>query len=90
VEQVDEFCVGKEVPVEKAIKRMDIGEVKPQEEDDEDCKIVEESPSTPPAANPRESGEKPENSGFPEAPEKTPETSDLLLVILKAFKKMRF
>jgi hypothetical protein len=37
VEQVDELCVGKDILAEKAIKKMDIGEVKPQEEDDEDC-----------------------------------------------------
>jgi hypothetical protein len=39
VEQVDELCVGKHVPVEKAIRKMAIGEIKPQEEDDEDCEI---------------------------------------------------
>jgi hypothetical protein len=44
---------------------MAIGEVKPQEEDDEDYEILEESPSTPPAVNPGESGEKPEDSGIP-------------------------
>jgi hypothetical protein len=34
-EQVDELCVGKDIPAEKAIKKMAIEEVKPQEEDDE-------------------------------------------------------
>jgi transposase InsO family protein len=34
VEQVDGLCVGKDIPAEKAIKKMAIGEVKPQEEDD--------------------------------------------------------
>jgi hypothetical protein len=66
VEQVDELCVGKEVPAERAIKKMAIGEVKPQEEDDEDCEILKESPSTPPAMNLGESREKPEDSGIPE------------------------
>jgi hypothetical protein len=28
-EQVDELCVGKDVPAEKAIRRMAIGEIKP-------------------------------------------------------------
>jgi hypothetical protein len=64
VEQVDGLCVGKDVPAEKAIKNMAIGEVKPQEEDDEDCKI-EEPASSPPAANPGVSGEKSKDSGFP-------------------------
>jgi hypothetical protein len=63
VEQVDELCVGKEVPVEKAIKKMVIGEVKPEEEDDEDCEM-EESAISPPAANPGVSGEKSGDSGF--------------------------
>jgi hypothetical protein len=61
VEQVDELCVGKDVPTKKAIKKMTIGEVKPQEEDDEDCEI-EEPASTRPASNPGVFGEK---SGFP-------------------------
>jgi hypothetical protein len=64
VEQVDGLCVGKDVLAEKAIKKMAIGEVKPQEEDDEDCEI-EESVSLPPAANPGVSGEKSKDSGFP-------------------------
>jgi hypothetical protein len=63
VEQVDELCVGKDVPAEKAIRKMAIGEVKPQEEDDEDCEI-EETAILPPAANPRVSGEKSRDSGF--------------------------
>jgi hypothetical protein len=57
------LCVGKEVPAEKAIRRMAIGEIKPQEEDDEDCKI-EDAAALPPAAIPGESGEKPGDSGF--------------------------
>jgi hypothetical protein len=65
VEQVDELCVGKEVPAEKAIKKMAIGEVKPQEEDDEDCEM-EESANSPPAANPGVSGEKSGDFGYPE------------------------
>jgi hypothetical protein len=65
VEQVDELCVGKEVPAEKAIKKMAIREVKPQEEDDEDCEM-EESANSPPVANPGVSGEKFGDSGFPE------------------------
>jgi hypothetical protein len=56
VEQVDELCVGKDIPAEKAIKKMAIGEVKPQEEDNEDCEMLEEPASTPPAANPGVSG----------------------------------
>jgi hypothetical protein len=64
VEQVDELCVGKDVLAEKAIKKIAIGEVKPQEEDDEDCEI-EEPTSTLPAANPGVSGEKSGDSGFP-------------------------
>jgi hypothetical protein len=51
VEQVDELCVGKDVLAEKAIRKMAIGEIKPQEEDDEDCKI-EETTILPPVANP--------------------------------------
>jgi hypothetical protein len=35
-EQVDKLCVGKDVPAEKAIRKMATGEIKPQEEDDED------------------------------------------------------
>jgi hypothetical protein len=61
VEQVDELCVGKDIPTEKAVKKMAIGEVKPHEEDDEDYQIIEESLSAPPAANLIESGENPEN-----------------------------
>jgi hypothetical protein len=64
VEQVDALCVGKDVPAEKAITKMSIGEVKPQEEDDEDSEI-EEPASSPPAANPEVSGEKSGDSGFP-------------------------
>jgi hypothetical protein len=64
VEQVDGLCVGKDIPAEQAIKKMAIGEVKPQEEDDEDCEI-EELASSPPAANPGVSGEKSGDSGFP-------------------------
>jgi hypothetical protein len=89
VEQVDELCVGKNIPTEKAIKKMAIGEVKPKEEDDEDCEILEEPASSPPAMNPRVSGENSEIPGFLETPEKTPEIPDLLLVILKAVKMMR-
>jgi hypothetical protein len=63
VEQVDELCVGKDVPAEKAIRKMAIGEVKPQEEDDEDCKI-EETTISPPVVNPGVSGEKSGDSGF--------------------------
>jgi hypothetical protein len=43
---------------------MVIGEVKPQEEDDEDCEI-EEPASTPSAANPGVSREKSGDSKFP-------------------------
>jgi hypothetical protein len=57
------LCVGKDVPAEKAIRRMAIGEIKPQEEDDGDCEI-EEVAALPPAANPGESGEKSGDSGF--------------------------
>jgi hypothetical protein len=63
VEQVDELCVGKDVPAEKAIRKMAVGEVKPQEEDDEDCEI-EETTILSPAANPGVSGEKFRDSGF--------------------------
>jgi hypothetical protein len=62
-EQVDELCVGKDVPAEKAIRKMAIGEIKPQEEDDEDCEI-EEAAVLPPAANPGVSREKSGDSGF--------------------------
>jgi hypothetical protein len=65
VDQVDELCVGKDIPAEKAIKKMDIGEVKPQEEDDEDCEMIEELACTPPAANPGVSEEKSRDSWFP-------------------------
>jgi hypothetical protein len=63
VEQVDELCVGKDVPAEKAIRKMAIGEIKPQEEDDEDYKI-EEITILPPAANLGVSGEKSGHFGF--------------------------
>jgi hypothetical protein len=63
VEQVDELCVGKDVPAEKTIKKMAIGEIKPQEEDDEDCEI-EETTTLPPAANSGVSGEKFGDFGF--------------------------
>jgi hypothetical protein len=53
-EQVDGLCVGKDVPAEKTIRRMAIGEIKPQEEDDEACKI-EEVAALPPVVNPGES-----------------------------------
>jgi hypothetical protein len=65
VEQVDELCVGKDVPAEKTISKMAIREIKPQEEDDEDCEI-EETAILPPAANPGVSGEKSGHSGFSE------------------------
>jgi hypothetical protein len=45
---------------------MAIGEVKPQEEDDEECEMIEEPTSTPPTANPGVSGEKSGDSGIPE------------------------
>jgi hypothetical protein len=57
------LCVGKEVPTEKAISRMAIGQIKPQEDDDEDC-IIEGAAALPPAAHPGESGQKPGDSGF--------------------------
>jgi hypothetical protein len=57
------LCVGKDVPAEKAIRRMAIGEIKPQEEDDEDYEI-EEATAPNPVANPGVSGEKPGESGF--------------------------
>jgi hypothetical protein len=63
VEQVDELCVGKNVPAEKAIRKMAIGEVKPQEEDDEDYEI-EETTILPPAVNPVVSREKSRDFGF--------------------------
>jgi hypothetical protein len=63
VDQVDDLCVGKDVPAEKAIRKMAIGEVKPQEEDDEDCEI-EEKTILPPAVNPGVSGEKSRDFGF--------------------------
>jgi transposase InsO family protein len=65
VEQVDELCVGNEIPAEKAIKKMAIGEVNPQEEDDEDCEMLEEPASTPPPTNRGVSGEKSGDSGIP-------------------------
>jgi hypothetical protein len=87
-EQVDELCVGKDVPAEKAIRKMAIGEIKPQEEDDEDCEI-EEAAALPPAVNPGVSGENPEILGFPETPEGSPDIPDLLLKLRKAVKKLR-
>jgi hypothetical protein len=90
VEQVDELCVGKDTPAQKAIEKMAIREVKPQEEDDEDCKMIEEPTSTSPAADPRVSPDKNlESPGLPETPEKIPETPGMLLVIPKVVKKMR-
>jgi hypothetical protein len=65
VEQVDELCIGKDIPAGKAIKKMAIGEVKPQEEDDEDCEILEEPASTPLAGNPGVSGQKSRDSEIP-------------------------
>jgi hypothetical protein len=89
VEQVDELCVGKEIPVEKAIRKMANREVKPQEEYEEDCEM-EETTISAPAANPEVSGEKsPEIPGFPETPEKTPKTPGLLLISPRTVKKMR-
>jgi hypothetical protein len=67
---------------------MAIGEVKPQEEDDEDCEI-EETTILPPTANPGVSGEISGDSSFPETPEKSPEIPDLLLTLPKAVKKLR-
>jgi hypothetical protein len=57
------LCVGKDVPAEKAIRKMAIWEIKPQEEDDEDCEI-EATAVLPPAANPGVSEEKSRDSGF--------------------------
>jgi hypothetical protein len=57
------LCVGKDVPAEKAIRKMAIGEIKPQEEDEEDCEIEEEA-VLPPAANPEIFREKSGDSGF--------------------------
>jgi hypothetical protein len=88
VEQVDGLCVGKDVLAEKAIKKMAIGEVKPQEEDDEDCEI-EESVSLPPAANPGVSGEKSKDSGFPGNSGESLGNSRPAAVTPKAVKKMR-
>jgi hypothetical protein len=88
VEQVDELCVGKDVPAEKTIRKVAIGEIKPQEEEDEDCEM-EETAILPPAANPGVSGKNPEIPGSPETPEKSPEIPDLLLILLKAVKKLR-
>jgi hypothetical protein len=87
-EQVDELCVGKEVPAGKAIRRMAIGEIKPQEEDDEDC-MIEDAAALPLAAHPGESGQNPETPGFPETPEISPKTPDLLLKLHKVVKKLR-
>jgi hypothetical protein len=58
------LCVGKDILAEKAIK-MVIGEVKPQEEDDEDREMIEEPASTPTAANPGVSREKSGDFGIP-------------------------
>jgi hypothetical protein len=77
-EQVDELCVGKDVPAEKAIRKMAVGEIKPQEGDEEDCEIEEAAILTP-AANPGVSGENPEIPGFLETPETCPDNSNLLL-----------
>jgi hypothetical protein len=87
-EQVDELCVGKEVPAEKAIRRMAIGEIKPQEEDDEDCEVEQAAPQTP-LRTPEYPEKIPENPDFPETPEISPETPDLLLKPRKAVKKLR-
>jgi transposase InsO family protein len=88
VEQVNELCVGKDVPAEKAIKKMAIGEIKPQEEDDEDYEI-EEIATLPPTATPEYPDKNPEVPGFPKTPEKSPEIPDLLLIPHKAVKKLR-
>jgi hypothetical protein len=87
-ERVDELCVGKDVPAEKAIRKMAIGEIKPQEEDDEDYEI-EEAVVLPPAANPGISGEKFGDSGFSENSEKSPKIPNLQLKLPKAVKKLR-
>jgi hypothetical protein len=90
-EQVDELCVGKDAPAEQAIRKMAIGEIKPQENNDEDCEL-EEAAAPPPAANPGVSGEKSRDSGFSgnsgemsghsglaaEAPQGSQETEDLI------------
>jgi hypothetical protein len=57
------LCVGKDVPAEKAIRKMVVGEIKPQEGDEEDCEIEEVAILTP-AANPGVSREKSGDSGF--------------------------
>jgi hypothetical protein len=87
-EQVDELCVGKDVPAEKATRKMVVGEIKPQERDEEDCEIEEAAILTP-AANPRVSGRNREIPGFPETPENCPDNPDLLLKLHKAVKKLR-
>jgi hypothetical protein len=57
---------------------MAVGEIKPQEGDEEDCEIEEAAILTP-AANPGVSGENPEIPGFLETPETCPDNSNLLL-----------
>jgi hypothetical protein len=90
-EQVDELCVGKDVPAEKAIRKMAVGEMKPQEGDEEDCEIEEAAILTP-VAKPGVFGEKSGDSGFSgnsgemsghsgpaaEAPQGSQETEDLI------------
>jgi hypothetical protein len=88
VEQVDELCVGKDVPAEKAIRKMAIGEIKPQEEDDEDYEI-EEITILPPAANLGVSGEKSGHSGFSGNSGEKSRDSGLLLIPHKAVKNLR-
>jgi hypothetical protein len=67
---------------------MATGEIKPQEEEDEDCEL-EEAAALPPAANPGVSGEKSRDSGFSGNSEKSPDIPDLLLKLQKAVKKLR-
>jgi hypothetical protein len=90
-EQVDELCVGKDIPAERAIRKMAVGEIKPQEGDEEDCEIEEAAILTP-AANPGMSGEKSGDFGFSgnsgemsghsgpaaKAPQGSQETEDLI------------
>jgi hypothetical protein len=88
VEKVDELCVDKDVPAEKAIRKMAIGEVKPQEEDDETAKLKKQQFYLP-MRTPEYPEKNPDIPGFPETLEKSPEIPDLLLILHKAVKKLR-
>jgi hypothetical protein len=56
VEKVDDISVGKEISSQMTIKKMSIGEVN-QEEEDDNCNTIEDAPGATPTAKLGDSGE---------------------------------